>query len=552
MTLASTSTLTIDATTLRTLLVDPGVEIALLDAREAGVHARDGHILLSVSLPLSQIELRVASLVPRRNTRVVVYDADGGPLAARAAQRLRTLGYGDVAILAGGTASWVEAGYALFTGVNVIGKAFGEYVEHEYGTPHISVAEAKARIDAGDNVVVIDSRPVAEFRNFSIPGAVDLPGAELVHRFHAAVPDENTLVVVNCAGRTRSIIGAQALINAGVPNRVVSLANGTMDWLIAGHALDSGRDNLGPAPAGKALVRAQAATRRLVEHFGIRRVDRTALRAFEAEAAAERRSLYLLDVRTTEEFERGHLPGSRSAPGGQLVQQSGDWVGTQRARIVLIDEPDGVRAAITASWLIQINQAEVYVLTDALEGPLAVGPEQSLLAAPIPAVETIDATSLATRLQARDVTLLDLGSSVAYEKAHIPGALFVIRSRLVEDAASLPGDGALVLTSPDGLLAAFAAAELQGATDRPVLVLAGGTAGWTQAGRPLATGRAAAFHPTEDVARSAYLADGDRFAAFRAYLDWELSLVEQLERDGTTRFRRFPPADATAGFGSAA
>ena len=101
----------------------------------------------------------------------------------------------------------------------VIGKAFGEFVEHRYGTPHLSVRDLKARVDAGENLVVLDSRPEPEFRNFSIPGAIDLPGAELVHRFHAAVSDASTLVVVNCAGRTRSIIGAQALINAGVPWR---------------------------------------------------------------------------------------------------------------------------------------------------------------------------------------------------------------------------------------------------------------------------------------------------------------------------------------------
>jgi rhodanese-related sulfurtransferase len=126
-------------------------------------------------------------------------------------------------LLSGGARAWKDAGYELFTGSNVVGKAFGEFAEHIYGTPHISVQDAKKRIDAGENIVVLDSRPEREFLNFSIPGAIDLPGAELVYRFHTAVPDPDALVVVNCAGRTRSIIGAQALINAGVPNKVVSL-----------------------------------------------------------------------------------------------------------------------------------------------------------------------------------------------------------------------------------------------------------------------------------------------------------------------------------------
>ena len=54
-------------------------------------------------------------------------------------------------------------------------------------------------------------------------------------------PKPETLVVVNCAGRTRSIIGAQSLINAGVPNKVVALRNGTMGWNLAGFKPDSGR-----------------------------------------------------------------------------------------------------------------------------------------------------------------------------------------------------------------------------------------------------------------------------------------------------------------------
>ena len=224
---------------LRGLLLDAG-ELAVFDIREIGVHSRDGHILLSVSLPLSQIELLIAALVSRRQTQIVLYDAGDDVLAERAAKRLAELDYSNISILSGGTAAWRDAGYKLFTGVNVIGKAFGEFVEHFYGTPHISVGEVKSRIDAGDNIVVLDSRTLPEFQNFSIPGAIALPGAELVYRFHEVVKDPNSLVVVNCAGRTRSIIGAQALINAGVPNKVASLENGTMAWLIEGLELEFG------------------------------------------------------------------------------------------------------------------------------------------------------------------------------------------------------------------------------------------------------------------------------------------------------------------------
>ena len=132
-------------------------------------------------------------------------------------------------MLEGGIDAWAAAGYTLVSGVNVPSKAFGEVVEHEQGTPHVSAEalEDDARRGARD-VVILDSRPTPEFTNFSIPGGVCCPGAELAYRVHDAVPSPDTTIVVNCAGRTRSIIGAQSIIDAGVPNRVVSLRNGTM------------------------------------------------------------------------------------------------------------------------------------------------------------------------------------------------------------------------------------------------------------------------------------------------------------------------------------
>ena len=67
-----------------------------------------------------------------------------------------------------------------------------------------------------------------------------MPGAELVLRVRDIAPSPDTTIVVNCAGRTRSIIGAQSLINAGIPNKVVALRNGTMGWHLAGFTCDKG------------------------------------------------------------------------------------------------------------------------------------------------------------------------------------------------------------------------------------------------------------------------------------------------------------------------
>ncbi|MGB5082600.1 MAG: rhodanese-like domain-containing protein, partial [Burkholderiales bacterium] len=223
----------VGAAELRAMLGDGG-ELALLDVREEGVFA-GGHLLTAASLPLSRLELRLDALVPRRSTRVVLCD-DDETLAQRAAAAMRRFGYRNLSVLEGGVGAWRAAGFELFSGVFVPSKAFGEHLEHACGTPRIEAVELKARMDAGEDLVVLDSRPMSEYRVMNIPGALDCPGAELVYRIHEVVERPGTLVVVNCAGRTRSIVGAQSLINAGIPNRVVALKNGTMGWHLAGYA----------------------------------------------------------------------------------------------------------------------------------------------------------------------------------------------------------------------------------------------------------------------------------------------------------------------------
>ena len=266
--------------------------------------------------------------------------------------------------LDGGTQAWAAAGRAL-RGVNVPSKAFGEFVEHAYGTPRVTADRTEALLDdAGSNITVLDSRPMGEFRRRSIPTGLDCPGAELVHRVKEVVTDPDTLVVVNCAGRTRSIIGAQSLINAGLENRVVALENGTMGWELAGFEPASGADVHAPDPGPEAAGWAQAAAGSVGQRFAVTEIDAATLDAWQADGA---RTTYLLDVRTDDEFDAGHLSGSFHAPGGQLVQATDEYVATRNARLVLVDD-NGVRATMTASWLRQLGWDDAVVLAGGLEG----------------------------------------------------------------------------------------------------------------------------------------------------------------------------------------
>jgi rhodanese-related sulfurtransferase len=513
-------------------------EIALVDVREEGVQARDGHIIFSVPLPLSRLELRAGTLLKRRGVPVVVTDGGPGDLAERAAQKLAELGFVDVSVLAGGVAAWAGSGREVYTGSGAYSKAFGEFVEHAYGTPHISAQEFKARRDAGERIVVLDGRTLQEFENFSLPGAHAVPNAELPLRAHDLIESPDDLVVVNCAGRTRSIIGAQALINAGLPNKVVALENGTMAWLANGWNLEHGRKVELQAPSSAAIAQAKLAVERLSHRFNLSWIDEAALAGFRSEA--DQRSLYVYDVRSRAEFEAGHLPSAHWAEGGQLVQGIDRYIGARNARLVVVDDEVGVRAAITASWLVQLGWGEVHALAVRQTGDGRVtGPDQPPLLRDTPVAEAVAPAALKAELDAGSVTVIDLDTSLAYAAGHIPGAKFAVRARL-DAARGLGDDARIVLTSPDGILAAFAATELSANAGRPVRVLAGGTNAWRASGLALESGEAALLHATDDVWRSPYQQAGDRLAAFQAYLDWELGLLEQIRRDPTVSFKAVP------------
>ncbi len=510
-----------------------GGELALVDVREQGVYYH-GHALFASCIPLSRLEILAADLIPRRATPVVLCDGGDEPLAERAAGKLAAAGYSDIAILAGGTAAWSAAGLELFSGINVPSKAFGEYVEHRYDTPRIGAQELASKQAAGENLIVLDSRPLEEFHNVSIPGGIDCPGAELVYRAFELAADPKTLVVVNCAGRTRSIIGAQSLINAGLPNKVVALKNGTMGWALAGLATAHGRSERAGEPGPAALEKARAAASAVARRFGVRSIDHAQLGRWQA--ASERESLYLLDVRTAEEFEAGHLPGSRHAPGGQLVQASDEYVATRHARIVLVDN-DGIRANMTASWLLQMGWDEVYVLANALSGRLESGPVRPTLldwqAAPTLTCEQLKAKLLA----GKPLAMLDFGTSLQYRKQHIPGAYWAVRSRLGLALSAVPAEAELVTTSPDGLLAHYAARDIAAVDKRAVQVLEGGTAAWWRTGGSGESGTQRLTCEANDIWYKPYEQRERGPAAMQEYLTWEVNLMPQIERDGDARFR---------------
>lgn len=521
-------------------MLKSGEVFAFFDVREEGEFSTQGHPLFATPLPLSRLEPRALALLPDPQTRIVLMDSgeegQSGSRANRAAARLSVLGYNNVAVVKDGLKAWRDAGYEVFTGVNVPSKAFGEVVEHGNDTPRIDAADVQKLIDSKADMVILDSRPLPEFTNMSIPTGIDCPGAELVYRVKDFVTRPETLVVVNCAGRTRSIIGAQSLINAGLPNKVMALKNGTMGWHLAGLKVARGETRSFGPQGPEAAKFAQTAAANIAKKMNIRKIDKAGLAKLEEKD----RPLYRLDVRDPAEYAQGHLKGFRHAAGGQLVQATDQYVGARNATIVLHDN-DGVRATMTAHWLMQMGWAETYVLDHkAAPAELTTDPEPRYPEGfTIPAAKSVTAAELNTSLAA--TLVIDLDTSLRYRDGHVPGAWFAVRANLAktipETLAKQEGVTRIVLASPDGEIAALAAPEAEAAAGGlPVAILAGGTAAWRKAGLALEAGHARMADPPTDVWYRPYDFKEDVEAAMRQYLDWEVDLVPQVERDGDANF----------------
>jgi rhodanese-related sulfurtransferase len=518
---------TVDAATVKSWLSDGG-EIAFFDVREAGPFA-DGHPFFAVPLPYSRFELDIGHLAPNRAVRMVLCD-DGDGVAEKAKRRAEALGYSNVVVLDGGAPAWKRAGYTLYEGVNLPSKTFGELIEHERHTPRITAQDLDAMKRRGDDFVIVDGRTWAEYTRFNIPGGISCPNGELVLRIGEIAPDPKTTVVVNCAGRTRSIIGAQTLIDFGVANKVVALENGTQGWFLAGYALQRGASLKWPEAPKDAGIREamKAKAQQHAERHGVTSVTPADAAKWLNDAS---RTTYLLDVRTAEEASAAPIAGFRHAPGGQLVQATDQWVGVRGARIVVADG-EMIRAPMVAAWLRQLGH-EAYVLDG--NGHAGASDARSARAESVPPdVKPIGVAEAATKLERGGARIVDLRSSAAWSAGHIPGSVWSIRPRI---ASAVDASGPVILVADDAMVARAAALDLSEAGVSDVWRLEGGIEAWRQDKRELASAPDLPNAERIDfVWHTAGRHEGNAAAA-RAYLAWETNLVNQLDAQERGVFR---------------
>jgi rhodanese-related sulfurtransferase len=479
---------------------------ALLDVREAGEY-NTAHIPGASSLPRRLIELRLVRLVPCRAQRIALCDSDGrrAALAAATAERM---GYSDVLVLAGGVNRWASEDLPTEWGSNVPSKDFGEAVEVHHHVPTISAQELHRRMRAGEQLVILDTRTPEEYRRACIPGGRSLPGGELARHIGDIVREQpHATVVVNCAGRTRSIIGARLLQRMGVP--AVSLRNGTSGWVLAGLELERGADRTELPPlSSESHTTLLAFARRVADEDGVRLIGPAELQALLSEAGE--RCVYAVDVRTEAEYAAGHIPGFWWFPGGQAVQRSDDVVAVRDGTIVFACD-DGARAAIVASWYRQMGFPDVRALAGGIDAWRSAGlalasgadlPEPFGLREASTLLPSLAPHELKARLGAEPrLTVLFVDPSDAFARGHVPGAVWLPRGwlelRIVELAPRQ--DVPLVLSDVDGTQAPLAAQTLHERGYRAVTFLHGGMRAWHAAELPIERGLSGVMAAPEDV-----------------------------------------------------
>jgi rhodanese-related sulfurtransferase len=501
---------------------------AVFDIRERG-EFNACQIANSTSLPRSQIEFRVAELMPKRKIPIVVYD-DDGKRAELAATTLADLGYSNVVVLEGGLPSWQQSGYPTATGVNVLSKAFGERVHHERGIPEISPEELKSLQDRAAAVRVLDMRTPEEFGRFCIPGAINVPGGDVVLWADELKQTPERSIVINCAGRTRGIIGTAALRRLGLDN-VRALKNGTMGWLLAGFELESRPVRQGMVASAASREKATALALQLAAEEGIPFVS--AREVVSITRTADNGVTYVIDVRSETEYGPGHLPGSLNIPGGQAVQRADDFIAVRNAKIIFVSNTSA-RAVMAAYWYRQMGFNNVAVLQGGLRackesgeslahgfdraGPLGYGAAAKL-------TRFIDARELEPKLNNSRVLILDVGTSVDFEAAHIPEAWWISRGwielKLPERFPDL--SQTIVLTCPDDRHSVLAAQALLGIGYTGVAVLQGGVRAWAREGYRTEAGLDRRLVDPDDIVLSPSVRGNKE--EMQRYLDWEVKLT---------------------------
>jgi rhodanese-related sulfurtransferase len=517
---------------------------ACIDVRERGEFALD-QIPDTTPLARGTLEYRVEKMIPSKSVPVVVCCNDGRR-SELAAMTLLEMGYRDVRLLAGGIVAWKKSGLATRQGWGVGGKEYGEKIAIKEAVTQISPEELFAARDRDENVVLVDVRTEEEYLRGHVPGAVNVPGGQLLFEVPGLLRNEDSLVVVSCAGRTRGILGTQLLREAGL-RKVCALQNGAMGWRLAGYELAVGpREEQVGSTGIQVRSWVKEATQRVASKANVRSVCCKEVERLQSSTDI----YYLVDVRLPKEFRSEHVIGSINLPGGQIALAYENFLAVRQATLFILADDD-IRPVWASALFQRLGFPRVFVIDGGIQAMAAhgfkLGDAEGETDAKIlglanarALVEGWGPTQVLNSLtgDGRPV-VLDVRGSGEYVSGHIRGAQWLARGKLeIEIANKIHDKACQVITVCDsGIRSSLAAATLKSLRYRNIAYLSGGLKVWQREGLSLQDGLDGA-----DVTREEAQADfghtlwtgalGKSKADMQRYLSWEESLGHKYKQGG--------------------
>ena len=466
--------------------LETGTELALVDVREKADYVT-GHLWRAVNIPYSSLELSVKRFIPRYNTRIILCHSNN-VLSQRAALSLSHLGYSNITRFKENTDNVDASEYPMIRGDYAIAHAFGYHITSHHQTPVITANQLSRKLNAGEDILVVDTRSPKDYKKASLPNSINVPVERVIQKIPELVTNETTQIIVHCAGITRAALGAQTLINSCIPNPIKFLRDGTKGWFINGGELVRGRKFYNPEPSHASMSIAIKTAKELAQKFSLHYCSPENLQNWMEKNSNH--TCYCIDVRSQEEYEHNHFPGAINIPGGELAGMTSDHLATCNANLCLIDDGSSARAEITASWMKQLGWNDVVILKQWCDlAGLESGAEiRTISKSNISESQLINASRLKQLLDNCDAAVIDVSHSSDYRLGHITGAYWTLRSALPESISGLAEYSNLVITDTDGLMAQFVAQELKLFTNKNVYVLKDGNAAWIADGLSISDG----------------------------------------------------------------
>ena len=325
---------------LNTMLVE-NPDLILIDVRTKSEIEKNGYIDQGdnepIFIPLEQFIAERANWPEAKDAEIVVY-CGSGHRSTMGMTMLWSYGYTNVKSLAGGFAGWVDAGYPVKGGVNVLDEAFSTMLatmEH-YNT--IKMDDLNAALAEDQPPFLIDVRTEKEVQESGhIEGAVWIPLNELAQHLDV-MPDFDTPIVTYCGTGWRATIAMVALHGMGWTD-VHALKAKFTDWVDAGNAVGEGLPPeamaLNVAEPDPALVSAiDAMLTSIPQGYGVLKAD-----DFNTELA-EGPDMIVMDVRTDQELQDKGVIDTGEVPQIHIqledfIAQMDQWPADKDAQIVV-------------------------------------------------------------------------------------------------------------------------------------------------------------------------------------------------------------------------